>query len=305
MLPLPRIGTHFDLTGLGRAMMAWAKQVAAGVIEPWTVRDVVSDTAAQPGEMLRVSCEVAPVTITLPPAATCRGRAVYLVRTAHAYPMLVKLAEGDSVNGVALSVPLDAGQERVVFTSDGYGWITPSDFGWDDESNGVLQGVGAAALAQEAYRDTPASLPFFQHNQRDSLTYLYQFKHVRRGGTAHVHLHAVPMAGTSGTAVFDVWWVWCGVRDTLPALSGWSTTRVSSYIQAASQYVQVPIPLVSTAKPATAKPSDGLVVHLAYSTAGTYTSNKDHGTPQANLALLYSDAHRQMSRGGSLEEYLY
>lgn len=198
---------------------------------------------------------------------------------------------------------------NVVEASNGDFWVARTVGRWDDVAPSVLSGKNTAALVQEAYRDTPAQMLFFQHNTNEDITLVFQMPHRwRRDTKVFPHLHWVPMVNPATTEVvhFDGYWAWSEIGGELPALTGWTSFSVTVNVGTSDAFKQKITELVpaGVTPPTGAKESTCLVVYLRRNTgtSDTYTTSKASGTAQANVCLVSVDAHYQSDKMGTETE---
>ena len=180
---------------------------------------------------------------------------------------------------------------------------------WDD-----MQGPAQAAQAgpsvptYEAYRDTPAILTFFKHNQDEDLTFTYQTSHRWvRDTEVRVHIHYIPMVTPAVDEVvrIEYSYAWAHANTELPAATGWTTSFTDITIPAsgADTFNEKLAGLFNTT-PTGSKESSILIVNvkrLASSTSDTYTTGKSGGTAAANFCVLSVDAHFQSNKEGTID----
>jgi hypothetical protein len=173
---------------------------------------------------------------------------------------------------------------------------------WDDLYANIDEGTGPAALTYEAYRDTGFYMRFFRHNQNDSIFMSYQMSHQWDPTTAvRPHMYYFPMASGSGDVKFNYAYAWINVGDTLPSAIGWTSGSVSASLDPSMQYKQKVIGF-GTLVPTNQVESSILVLKVerpASDSADTYSTNKDHQTPSANLGIIFFDLHYQKIKAGT------
>lgn len=167
---------------------------------------------------------------------------------------------------------------------------------WDDQQGSAEQALqGASALTLDVYRDTPARIKCFRHDQVDDLTFWYQFTHRWNRYAVIPHIHLKPLASGNGTVRMSGVYAWTTKGFPLPALSGWTPFTLDIPIVAADCYDEVIGSLGEIIPPPLARiESAWLVIQIqrdGTALADTYTTAKDHGVAQANLGLLGMDVH--------------
>ena len=176
---------------------------------------------------------------------------------------------------------------------------------WTDILGEITQGTSSAALAYEAYRDTPFKFYFMQHNQADELHFKLQTPHSwDPRSPIRTHLHFTPMANGAGTFALRGYWAWSIAGVALGALSTWNAWTASVSLVGADWYVPAILPLFTANPPVGgAKESSRLLIYAVRDlTPDTYQTSKDHGTSQANICLEYLDAHYQVAKAGTVTE---
>jgi hypothetical protein len=181
---------------------------------------------------------------------------------------------------------------------------------WEDLQGTVSDGntgAGQAALTYEQYRDTGFLMYFTRHNQTDIVNIIYQMSHSWDTLTdVYPHAHVIPMAAGSGDVYLTYQYAWHKPGSVLPAISEWSSGVVTQSYTAEDQYKHKVIGLGAVAPPADSRPSTMLLVKLSRvgnNVLDTYTTNKDHETASANLAILYLDLHYQKKAAGTNSQY--
>jgi hypothetical protein len=177
---------------------------------------------------------------------------------------------------------------------------------WTDENfPGTAGQTGATDLTLQDYRDTNQIKAFFRYDQDNEINIDYQLKHEWAKTAVRLHLHLVPMGSADGDAYFTGRFFFGGPVDVLPAAVGWTPIATIEPILGVNQYKRQLAEICVCPPPVTPGSSSILSVHLirnGTSATDTYTSNKDHGTPQANLCLESYDIHYQRYLVGSEEE---
>lgn len=183
----------------------------------------------------------------------------------------------------------------------------------DDMLGGAQQGSVIAALTADAYRDTVFPMSFFRHDQDDTIGFTFQFSHRKKLGSAldSVHIHYVPMVAPTSSPENVYWayqYAWAKVGDVIPAVATWTTGNVTMPVVTADAFKHSYYTLVANiAAPASETYSSILLFVLQWlgtNLLDTYSTAKatPPGTAQANLGLLYVDAHYITERRGSLLE---
>jgi hypothetical protein len=177
--------------------------------------------------------------------------------------------------------------------------------GWEDLIISPVEGDAVSALAYENYRDTSFKMKFFNHTQDDVLYFSYQMSHGLDVNTMVMpHIHVVPMSDGAGNVVFSGEYVWVMDGSIIPASSGWTSYKIVYALTAADRYVFKQIDFALIEPPSNVTLSSILLIKVTRpgSSDGddTYTTNKDHGTPQANIGVLSTDLHYRAIKVGSL-----
>lgn len=183
----------------------------------------------------------------------------------------------------------------------------------DDMQGSVQAAVGVSALTTEGYRDTGFLMPFFRHDQDDTLYFTFQFSHRKKPGSPidSVHIHCVPMVAPSSSpqnVYFAYKYSWQKLGDAFPANASWVASNAVMPVVTADAFEHVYFPIVSNiAAPANETYSSILLFtlqRLGTNIMDTYDTNKatPPGTAAANLGLLYVDCHYDTERAGSLLE---
>lgn len=182
---------------------------------------------------------------------------------------------------------------------------------WNDLKGDVTSGKASLALVEEAYRDTPALYSFLRYDRQNTLTFKYQMGHDWLVGTqVRPHIHFIPMSapGAAQTIRFSGYYAWSAPEQNqqLPALAGWTPFFVERAFDTSDQYEERIMGAGLITPPSWANWSSNLHVHWVNETTHlnyTYKTNKDHGTPAANILLVSFDTHIQVDRFGSQPEY--
>lgn len=196
----------------------------------------------------------------------------------------------------------------VIAAAGGGYWVSRFVGRWDDLQGSIANGAGAGLLTLEFYRDTRFNMYFMRHDQNDELNFVFQTSHRWKYDTdVYPHLHVVAMADPAVTqyVVIDGYYAWTRPNHTtqIPALAGWTTFSQTVPIEPGDIYTQKILSLGSITPPSWARESTSLLIYFRRYGTGpgdTYTTNKDHGTPAANLGLISSDVHYQANKAGSV-----
>lgn len=203
---------------------------------------------------------------------------------------------------------------RLFSTADHRGQLTPlneqpyapdsSEVAWDDQQGTVEAALqGASALTLDVYRDTPARIRCFRHDQADDVTFWFQFSHRWNKGAVRPHVHLKPLAAGDGNVRITGQYAWTSAGLPLPANAGWTTFTIDVSVTAADQYDEVVASVGAITPPALAQRESAWLV-LQFQRAGTdpldtYTTAKDHGTAQANVGLMGADVHFMVEKSGT------
>lgn len=180
---------------------------------------------------------------------------------------------------------------------------------WDDLQGVVhgAQGTGKLELTYESYRDTGFNLYFWRHGQDDQVNLAFQMPHSWNRKEINPHMHVIPMAAGSGSVYFEYEYTWSNVNDILGPLSTWSTGSLEVFFDSTDQYQQKIIAIPDSGfvfdNP---KPSSIFLMRIqrvGTDPKDTYDTGKDHGTANANLAILYFDTHYKKYKNGTLKEF--
>lgn len=178
---------------------------------------------------------------------------------------------------------------------------------WNDLQGTISQGVGNSDLTYEAYRDTTFKLYFMRHNQADELNFVYQMAHEWDPDTAvRPHIHIIPMANPAArqTISLTVRYAWSRVGQALPAVSGWTTAQANFDVDPGMVYQEHILSLGLISPPSDAVESSILMLQVVRNLAAdSYETNKDHGTPSANVAVLSCDLHYRIAKFGTTTEF--
>jgi hypothetical protein len=110
------------------------------------------------------------------------------------------------------------------------------------------------------------------------------------------------MAAAGGNVRMQLLYSWAIPDVETPALAGWDSIIKDTAFVATDQYKEKFIDFGDISAPAAANESAIMLVYLvrlATSVNDTYSTNKDHGTPSANLGLHFADAHYEPVKAGT------
>ena len=177
---------------------------------------------------------------------------------------------------------------------------------WDDIQGRITLGDAVANPTYEAYRDTPWKTWFMRHDQDDELHLSLQMSHSWDPTTAvRFHIHMIPMADplTAQNIRFTGYYSWAGFGVETPALSGWTPFTADKIVSPGDVYKEMFVQCFEADPPGSLE-SSILLIYLKRDsgTADSYTTSKDHGTPQANVCILAVDAHYQKDKEGTATE---
>jgi hypothetical protein len=182
----------------------------------------------------------------------------------------------------------------------------------DDMLGAAQASAGISALTSEAYRDTTFIMPFFRHDQNDTLSLTFQFSHRRNLGSPldSIHIHYIPMVNPAAieNVYFSYSYSWKKANEEFPALVSWVSSNVTMPIQTTDAFKHLYYNLVTNiAAPAVESYSSVLLFRITrLGTDGLDTYDTDKATPPgtgaANLGLLYFDCHYITDRRGSVNE---
>lgn len=185
--------------------------------------------------------------------------------------------------------------------------LTTPEYGerWGD-ALGDIQVTGRTGFTEEAYRDTGHLVQFTKHNLDSTIQGKLQLDHDWELDTEiRLHLHLLPMANGAG----DTYWTFshflCPIGVALPAIASWTTSTIIVPLIAADQYIHRARTLF-VVTPSGGTPSSIWHFNLARESTNildTYSTNKDHGTAQANLGVTYVDAHYRKASPGTGTEW--
>jgi hypothetical protein len=183
-------------------------------------------------------------------------------------------------------------------------------FGLWEDLQGVVSdgndGAGNASLTYEQYRDTGFLMYFTRHNQADIINVIYQMSHSWDSETnVYPHIHVIPMASGDGNVYCTFQYAWHAPGEVLPAVSEWTNGVVTTAFTVADQYKHKIIQLGAFTPPEGAGASSMLLIKLTRAgnnPLDTYSTNKNHETGAANLALMYCDVHYQKLVAGSVTQ---
>lgn len=179
---------------------------------------------------------------------------------------------------------------------------------WDDQQGQVGSVLtGPAVWTMDTYRDTGFTIPCLRHDQDDVVELIFQFKHIKKLQTSiNLHVHSIPLAATGGNVYWSYKYTWVQAEVIIPANTEWSTGNITMPIASNDLYKEKIFTLLSINPPTVEKYSDILLIkltRLGSNQLDTYSTNKDHGTVQANIGILYFDCHFNVNKLGSLLEF--
>lgn len=181
---------------------------------------------------------------------------------------------------------------------------------WEDVTFPVIAGqTPTSDLTIEGYRDTGVQKAFVRHDQDNTFSIEHEMPHAWAQTAVKLHLHVIPMAAGSGDVVYDGYYFFGGITDTIPALSGWTAIAKTDSLVSGDQYKGRLVSLATCAAPAS--PSHSSVLHAIIrrngtSLSDTYTTSKVSPptpcTAAANLCVTEVDVHYQRLGTGSFAE---
>jgi hypothetical protein len=197
----------------------------------------------------------------------------------------------------------------VVIHRDGSGTrvegLSYSDDWWDDAYAYIDQGTGPSALTYEEYRDTGFYMRFFRAGPDDRIfmTYQLSLSHQWNPETAiHPHIHYIPMSSGSGVVKFNYAYAWFSAGETFPSSTGWTSGSVTAFLTPSDQYKSKMLDVCAVV-PTTQVESSHFIIKIerpgSTDPADTYSTNKDHQTPSANIGVLLFDLHFNKNKPGS------
>lgn len=177
---------------------------------------------------------------------------------------------------------------------------------WGDALGNVRQ-VAKNGFTSEAYRDTGHSLEFVKHNLDATMSGEVQIDHDWELDTVvNLHAHVLPMANGSGNVYWTFQYFFAPIDVAVPAVASWTTGTTTTALTAADQYKHL-VPTIFSLTPSSGTASSILVYDITRESTNaldTYDTDKDHGTAQANLGVLYLDAHYQRNSPGTATEWV-
>lgn len=186
--------------------------------------------------------------------------------------------------------------------------VHPVEIVWDDiQGPAYAAQFGLSAPTIEAYRDTPARLIFYRHDQDDAQTFTYQLPHRWiRDTEVRAHIHYIPMVTPASNEVVRLRYTysWAHPDGELPAMSSWTQSTVDITVPSSgADTFNKKITTLFTNTPSGSKESSMLVLHLerlgSSSGSDTYTTGKASGTAQANFCVMSVDLHFQTNKDGT------
>ena len=183
---------------------------------------------------------------------------------------------------------------------------------WDDVQCDVSQASGTAALTLEAYPSGSSYQQFHMRwDQADSLSARFQLPHRwKRDTEVRVHLHYVPCVAPSASpqvVSLSGRYAWAHPNAAIPAWASWTTWSKTFNVATGDENKENLTSLFATT-PTGSKESSVLLVYIQRDGAAapggtdTYETSKGYGTNQANLGILYLDAHFQAEKIGTVSE---
>lgn len=178
---------------------------------------------------------------------------------------------------------------------------------WVDHFAEIHEGSGGAALTYESFRNTGFNMHFFRSNQDDKTFMVYQLPHGWNSGSVRPHMHCVPMASGTGNVIFEYQYYWSPINSTVGDGAMWASGSVTASFTPDDQYKHRALSFGTIAPSGAVGPSTMLFFAVsrpgATNAGDTYDTTKDHGTGAANLAVLYFDAHVQLMKAGTDNEW--
>jgi hypothetical protein len=173
---------------------------------------------------------------------------------------------------------------------------------WKDQRGSVAI-VGKTGFTEENYRDTSFPIQFLKHNLDATITGVLQMDHCWELDTEiQFHVHLLPMANGAGDVYWTYSYYFVPLGGNLPAAASWTSSTTTTALVAGDQYDHI-TSNIFTFTPSGGTASSMLLFTLVRESTNildTYATNKDHGTAQANLGLLYVDAHHRVDKPGTL-----
>jgi len=183
----------------------------------------------------------------------------------------------------------------------------------DDQQGAVQASAGISALTSEAYRDTAFIMPFFRHDQADTLSLTFQFSHKRKLGSPldGIHIHYIAMVNPAAieNVYFSYSYSWQTEGGEFPLLASWTNGNATLPIGTTDAFKNKLFSIVTNiAAPANETTSSILlfrITRLGTDPLDTYDTDKatPPGTSAANLGLQYFDCHFITDRRGSVSEF--
>jgi hypothetical protein len=189
---------------------------------------------------------------------------------------------------------------------NGYG-VGNNDWGtrWND-AFGNIATVGKTGFVEEGYRDTGVDVQFARHNLDATMQGFIQVGHDWELDTEiRLHIHLLPMANGAGNVYWVYKYFFAPIGTAVPANASWTNSTTTTALVAGDQYDHI-ARTVFTLTPSGGTPSGILLFEIMRESthvSDTYSTNKDHGTAQANLGILYVDAHYQKDSPGTATEF--
>lgn len=177
---------------------------------------------------------------------------------------------------------------------------------WDDLRGSAQVGLRSAAWVAEEWKTTPAIYLYAQHNQENTISFVYQFPHGWARNSVRPHLHIVPAASGTGNVYWEYQYTWTRPGRELVDQGSWTTGTVTTAVGAADVFDEMIVDFGLITPPSWADASSNLHFHVnrdGTSGSDTYDTNKGWGTIAANVALLFADCHYQRSLIGSQTEF--
>jgi hypothetical protein len=173
---------------------------------------------------------------------------------------------------------------------------------WEDLRGNVAL-LGKVGFVEENYRDTAFPMQFLRHNIDATITGTLQTEHAWEEDTEiRLHVHIVPMANGAGNVYWTYSYYFVPIDGNIPAAAGWTDSTTTTALVAGDQYDHRQRSVFSFTPSGGTESSLLLFTLTRESThvSDTYSTNKDHGTIQANLGLLFVDAHIRLNKPGTL-----
>lgn len=179
----------------------------------------------------------------------------------------------------------------------------------DIQGNIATALTGAAVWTTEQIRDTGFIINWLRHDQNDYFQQVLQMPHTKQLGTnlTSLHLHALPGASVDGIVAYSCSYIWVNVGDEIPAISSWNSTDGTFIVSGSDKNQHKIYPILTNVLSPISESYSSLflakIIRNSTSDVDTYTGSKDSGTVQANLGILYLDAHIKTWQDGSKNEY--